>query len=447
MPLHLSRRLDAVAPSATLAMNTRALKLREQGHKVYAFAVGEPDFPTPRFITDAAYQAALKGATRYTPVSGTPAMRKAVCEATRLHRGWLPTPDRVTVSAGAKAALFNLAMALYEPGDEVIIPAPYWVSYPEQVRMVGATAVIAPTNEEDGWQLQPEVLKSLLSPKTKALILCTPSNPTGGAYSEERLRALAEVLKDHDCWIIVDEIYGDLTYDGFQHHSLAVIAPELQERMVIVDGVSKSFAMTGWRIGWTIAPPKLAKALDTIQGQSTSNAAAICQAAAEAALLGPRDELEAMRQTFDRRRHLMVDGLNRLPGVRCRLPEGAFYAFADFHGNLGKKNGEQVIESDDQLAMFLLEHAHAVTVGGSAFGAPGYLRLSYAVSDDDISQGLAAIGSALARLILSDSAKEALFSCRVRGEMLFSLSSVDSINLALITANLQISQMRIYFVQ
>lgn len=398
MSLQLSRRLDAVAPSATLAMNTRALKLREQGHKVYAFAVGEPDYPTPTFITEASYRAAQKGATRYTPVSGTASVRKTICESTTKHRGWTPTPDMVTVSAGAKAALFNLAMALYEPGDEVLIPAPYWVSYPEQVRMVGATPVIVPTREDDGWRLQPEVLARSLSARTKAIILCTPSNPTGGAYTAEALRALADVLAKHDCWVLVDEIYGDLTYDGFQHTSMAVVAPELRDRLVVIDGVSKTYAMTGWRIGWTLAPPKLAKALDTIQGQSTSNAAAICQAAAEAALQGPRDELEAMRTAFDRRRKLMVESLNALPGVRCRMPEGAFYAFADFRGVLGKRAGEREINNDDDLAMYLLDEAHAVTVGGGAFGAPGYLRLSYAVSDDDIRDGVAAIGQALARL-------------------------------------------------
>jgi len=406
MPSHLSKRLDAVAPSATLAMNTRALKLREQGHKVFAFAVGEPDYPTPGFIIEAAHQAALKGATRYTPVSGTPAVRKAVCEATALHRGWSPSPEMVTVSAGAKAALFNLAMALYEPGDEVIIPAPYWVSYPEQVRMVGATPVIAPTREEDGWQLLPETLKATLTPKTKAVLLCTPSNPTGGAYPAARLLELAEVLRSHDCWIIVDEIYGDLTYDGFVHESLAKLAPDLRSRIIVVDGVSKSFAMTGWRIGWTIAPAPLAKALDTIQGQSTSNATAVSQAAAAAALLGPRDELVAMRTAFDRRRRLMVDSLNAIPGVRCRLPEGAFYAFADFRGVLGKKAGDLLISNDDQLAMYLLDQAHAVTVGGGAFGAPGYLRLSYAVSDDDIRDGVAAIAKALAALVLTPAAGE-----------------------------------------
>ncbi len=398
MTQHLSKRLEAVAPSATLAMNTRALKLREQGHKVYAFAVGEPDFPTPRHIIEAAYQATLNGATRYTAVSGTPALRRAVCETSEKQRGWRPEPAMVTVAAGAKAALFHLGLALYEPGDEVIVPAPYWVSYPEQVRMMGATAVIVPTSESDGWQLRPETLQAALTPRTKAIILCTPSNPTGGAYTPERLLELAGVLRQHDCWIIVDEIYGDLTYDQFKHVSLSTLAPDLRDRIVIVDGVSKTFAMTGWRIGWTIAPLPLARALDTIQGQSTSNAAAVSQAAAEAALLGPRDDLEVMRQAFDRRRHLMVDGLNALPGVKCRTPEGAFYAFADFRALLGKRAGDRLIESDDDLALYLLDEAHAVTVGGGAFGAKGYLRLSYAVSDDDITHGLAAIGKALAKL-------------------------------------------------
>ncbi|RYE87411.1 MAG: pyridoxal phosphate-dependent aminotransferase [Myxococcales bacterium] len=394
----LSKRLEAVAPSATLAMNTRALKLREQGHKVFAFAVGEPDFPTPRHITEAAYQAALGGATRYTPVSGSPGLRKAICEATEQHRGWRPEPAMVTVAAGAKAALFHLGMALYEPGDEVIVPAPYWVSYPEQVRMMGATAVIAPTHETDGWQLRPETLQASLTPRTKAIILCTPSNPTGGAYTAERLGELATVLRGHDCWIIVDEIYGDLTYDGFAHASFATVAPDLRDRTIIVDGVSKTFAMTGWRIGWTIAPLALARALDTIQGQSTSNAAAVSQAAAEAALRGPRQDLDAMRTAFDRRRHRMVDGLNAIPGVKCRLPEGAFYAFADFRAFLGKRAGDRVIEHDDDLALYLLDDAHVVTVGGGAFGAPGYLRLSYAVSDEDIDGGLAAMRASLARL-------------------------------------------------
>jgi aspartate aminotransferase len=398
MSLNFSRRLDAIAPSATLAMNSRSLRLREAGHKVFSFGVGEPDFPTPPWIVEAAYEATKKGATRYTAVSGTPTLRKAIVEATQAHRRWSPTPDMITVACGAKQVLFNLAMVLYEPGDEVIIPAPYWVSYPEQVKMVGATPVFVETTEEDGWLLTPEALEAAITPKTKAIVLCTPSNPTGGAYDEARLRALAAVLERHQIWVIVDEIYGDLTYDGFVHRSLGELAPGLRDRLVIIDGVSKTYAMTGWRIGWSIAPPALAKALDTVQGQSTSNAAAVSQAAAEAALRGPRDELERMRQSFADRRVLMVEGLRSLPGVRCRMPIGAFYAMADVRGLLGKSAGGRRLDTDEQVADYLLDAAHVVSVGGTPFGAPGYLRFSYAVSEADIRGGVEAMRQALAPL-------------------------------------------------
>jgi aspartate aminotransferase len=399
MPRTLSGRLSVIAPSATLAMNTRALKLREAGHKVFAFGVGEPDFPTPSHITEAAYKAALGGATRYTPVSGTTSLRKAIVDATMEHRGRQPTPDMVTVSVGAKHALFNLAVALYEPGDEVLIPTPYWVSYPEQVRIMGAEPVFVTTTEADGFRLRPEALEAAITPKTKALILCTPSNPTGGAYGEADLLALAEVLRRHDLWVIVDEIYGDLTYDGFAHKSLAQLAPDIRDRLIVIDGVSKTFAMTGWRVGWSISPPHLAKALDTVQGQSTSNASAIAQAAAEAALKGPRGELETMKQAFSRRRELMVNGLRSLPGVKCRMPEGAFYAFADFSGVLGKSWNGKTLATDEQVADYLLDEAHVVTVGGTPFGAPGYVRLSYAVSEADIHGGIEAMRKALERLL------------------------------------------------
>jgi aspartate aminotransferase len=398
MPRTLARRLDAVAPSATLAMNARAIKLREAGHKVFAFGVGEPDFPTPPYIVDAAYEAAKKGATRYTPVSGTASLKKAICEATTAHRGFTPTPDQIVVSVGAKHALFDIALALYEEGDEVIIPAPYWVSYPEQVRVAGATPVHVTTRAEDGFRLSPELLEAAITPRTKALVLCTPSNPTGGAYAREHLEALVKVLAKHDFWIVVDEIYADLVYDGFKHVSLAAMAPELADRLIVIDGVSKTYAMTGWRIGWTISSPKVAKALDTMQSQSTSNAAAISQAAAEAALRGPRDSLEAMRKAFEKRRNLMVEGLRTLPGVTCRMPEGAFYAFADFSAHLGKKAGERTLATDEDIASWLLDEAHVATVGGTPFGAPGYIRLSYAVSEDDIRGGLDAMRAALAKL-------------------------------------------------
>ena len=398
MPRTLARRLDAVAPSATLAMNARAIKLREAGHKVFAFGVGEPDFPTPPYIVEAAYEAAKKGATRYTPVSGTASLKKAICESTAKHRGFTPTPDQVVVSVGAKHALFDIALSLYEEGDEVIIPAPYWVSYPEQVRVAGATPIHITTRAEDGFRLSPEGLENAITSRTKALVLCTPSNPTGGAYAREHLEALVKVMARHDFWIVVDEIYADLVYDGFKHVSLAAMAPELAERLIVVDGVSKTYAMTGWRIGWTISSPKVAKALDTMQSQSTSNAAAISQAAAEAALRGSREPLEAMRAAFEKRRNVMVEGLRTLPGVTCRMPEGAFYAFADFSAHLGKKAGERTLATDEDIASWLLDEAHVATVGGTPFGAPGYIRLSYAVSEDDIRGGLEAMRAALATL-------------------------------------------------
>ncbi|MFO0658465.1 MAG: pyridoxal phosphate-dependent aminotransferase [Polyangiaceae bacterium] len=360
--------------------------------------MGEPDFPTPAHIVEAAHQAALKGQTKYTPVSGTASLKKAICAAVARDRGWTPTPDQIVVSVGAKHALFNLALALYEPGDEVIIPAPYWVSYPEQVRIVGATPISPVAREEDGWLLTPEALSAALSPKTKAIVLCTPSNPTGGAYSAEHLRKLADVLAKHDCWIIVDEIYGDLVYGGFEFKSFASIAPELRDRIVVVDGVSKTYSMTGWRIGWTISNPALAKALDTVQSQSTSNASSVAQAAAEAAVLGPRDSIVAMRETFAKRRDLMIAGLNSLPGVKCRTPEGAFYAFADVRGLLGKSFEGRVLSTDDDIAMYFLEHAHCATVSGTPFGAPGYIRLSYAVSEADIEGGIAAMREAISKL-------------------------------------------------
>jgi len=395
MPRKLAERLSVVAPSATLAMAAKAARLRAEGHKVFPFSVGEPDFDTPIHIRDAAKAALDAGATHYTAVSGLPELRSAICASTERYRGWRPLPSQVTVSCGAKHALFNLALALFEPGDEVIIPAPYWVSYPEQVRLVGATPRIVETTEEEGFLLSPAALAEALTPRVKAVILCTPSNPTGGAYAEEHLIALAEVLRRHDCWIIVDEIYADLVYNGFRHVSLPAIAEDLASRIIIVDGVSKTFAMTGWRIGWSIAPPEVAKALDVVQSQSTTNAAAVSQIATVAALNGPRDEVHAMRAAFARRRDVMVKGLASIPGVRCRKPEGAFYAFPDFRAVCGRSFKGRKLVTDLDLADWLLEEAHVATVSGTPFGAPGYLRLSYACDEVDIEAGIAAIRQAI----------------------------------------------------
>jgi aspartate aminotransferase len=292
---------------------------------------------------------------------------------------------------GAKHALFNLALALYEPGDEVVIPKPYWVSYPEQVRMMGATPVLVDTREEEGWKVSPGKLEAALGPRTKAVILCTPSNPTGAAYTEDETRALLDVVRRHDCWLVVDEIYAELVYEGFRFVSAARLAPDLHDRLVIVDGVSKTFAMTGWRIGWALAPPALIKALDLVQGQSTTNAAAVAQQAALAAMRSPIEDFARIRAMFERRRDAMVSGLESVPGVRCRKPEGAFYAFADVRGLFGLDWGSKAIETDEDVAFWLLDRAHVAAVPGSGFGAPGYLRVSYAASEERIAAGVAAI--------------------------------------------------------
>jgi aspartate aminotransferase len=390
----LAKRLDAVRPSATLAMTAKANELKASGRKVYAFGVGEPDFQTPEFIREAAARA-LGSSSHYTAVQGTQSLREAVCVATERDRGWRPTPDRVTVSVGAKHVLFNLAMVLVDPGDEVVIPAPYWVSYPEQVRLFGGEPRIVETSEERGFRMDPEALAAALGPRTKAVILCTPSNPTGAAYDEKELSALADVLRRHDCFIIVDEIYGELVYDGFRHVSLAKIAPDLAPRLIVVDGVSKTYAMTGWRIGWAIAPPALGKAMLKVQGQSTTNPSAVAQAAAEAALLGPREEVARMVEVFAERRKRMIDGLNAIPGMRAALPRGAFYAFPNVSGLYGIQWGEKRLASADDVALWQLDVCGIAAVAGEPFGAPGHIRYTYAAAESVIDEALRALQDAV----------------------------------------------------
>ena len=398
MSLAFAQRLSAVSPSVTLAMNARAAELRSKGLDIFAFGVGEPDFEPPAHVLAAAKAAIDTGASKYTAVTGIAPLKKAICDASARSRGFAPKPEQVTVTVGAKHALFNLAIALYESGDEVIIPKPFWVSYPEQVRMMGAEPVLVDTDEANGWRLTPEALEKAITKKTKAVILCTPSNPSGAAYPEADMRALLDVLRKHHIWLIVDEIYAELVYDGFKHVSAAELAPDMLDRIVVVDGVSKTYAMTGWRIGWSIAPVALAKVLDVVQGQSTTNATAVAQHAALAALTGPQDAIAAIRARFDGRRNAMVAGLNAIPGISCRMPEGAFYAFADCRGLLGKKHGHKVLTTDEDLAFFFLDAAHCATVPGGAFGAPGYVRFSYALSEERIVAGLASIAQAVATL-------------------------------------------------
>jgi aspartate aminotransferase len=398
VPHTFAKRLDVVQPSVTLAMNARAAELRAKGTDVFAFGVGEPDFEPPALVLDAAKKALETSVSKYTAVTGIPALKQAICARTTSVRGWTPKPSQVTVAIGAKHALFNLGLALYEKGDEVIIPAPYWVSYPEQVKLCGAEPVFVTTEEASGFKMSPEAFAKAFTPRTKAVILCTPSNPTGSAYTESELRALLDVWKKTDSWLIVDEIYADLVYDGFKQVSAASLLAgdaDAMSRLVIVDGVSKTYAMTGWRIGWSIAPERLAKALDMVQGQSTTNATAIAQHAAVAALTGPQEEVERMRLAFEKRRSVMVEGLRSIPGVKCRMPEGAFYAFADCRSLYGLEYNGKPIASDEDVAFFLLEKAHVAAVPGGAFGAPGYVRFSYATSEERIQTGIASIKHAI----------------------------------------------------
>ncbi len=395
----VARRLSAVKPSATVAVAQRARELKAQGIDVLSFSVGEPDFDTPKHIREAAKTAIDHGATRYTAARGIPELRKAICETSAKRRGGVShDPTDVVVSIGAKHTLFNLALALYDEGDEVLIPAPYWVSYPEQVRLAGATPVIVQTTEGQGFRMTPDALRSAITSKTKALILCSPSNPTGAAYSGEQLRELADVAAEHNFWIIVDEIYGQLVYEGFEQKSILEVAPELRDRIIIVDGVSKTFAMTGWRVGWMLGPEYVAKACDKIQGQATTNPTTVSQYAAIAALEGPWEPMEAMRKAFEERRSIIIEGLNAIDGISCRLPEGAFYAFASVQGLIGMRAGDQTLETDINVAGYLLEEARCAVVPGTAFGAPGFVRISYAASNDTIREGLRRLGEAVAKL-------------------------------------------------
>lgn len=399
MSNRLASRLDVVVPSATLAINARAQMLRAQGVDVISFGAGEPDFDTPPNIAEAGVAAIHAGRTRYTPVAGIAELRAAVAAQSTAVRGVAAKPEHVVVTVGAKGALFNLAMCLFEPGDEVVIPAPYWVSYPEQVRLVGAEPVFVETTLEMGWKLSPEALAAALSPRTKAVVLCTPSNPTGAAYTPAELEALAAVLRGHDCWIVLDEIYAALVYDGFEQRSLLSVAPDLAPRVVVIDGVSKTYAMTGWRVGWSIAPTALSKAMEMVQSQGATSTATMAQWAALEALRSPPLALEEMRAIFSLRRDRLVAGLRALPGVRCGVPEGAFYAFAEVKAWLGRTTGSgRQLVNDLDIAAWLLDEAHVAVVPGSAFGAPGHMRLSYAVSVEQIDRALARIASALASL-------------------------------------------------
>ncbi len=394
MSLPLSQRLGRIQPSATVAITQKGRELKAKGIDVLSFSLGEPDFDTPAHIREAAKKAIDQGATRYTAARGTDELRLAIAARSAKRRGIEHTANEVVVSVGAKHTLFNLALALYDPGDEVVIPAPYWVSYPEQVNFTGATSVIVETTADSGYRMSAAQLEAALTPKTKAVILCSPSNPTGAAYTEAQLKALADVLEPHDCWILVDEIYGELVYGDFQQRSILEVAPQLRDRVVIVDGVSKTYAMTGWRIGWMLAPEHLANACNKVQGQSTTNPTSNAQVAAIAALEGPQECVSDFRAAFEARRGRLVAGVNAIEGLSCPTPDGAFYVFVNVEPLLGRGP----LATDVDVCSYLLEKAHCALVPGSAFGAPGHFRMSYACSEAQIDDGLGRIQRALASL-------------------------------------------------
>jgi aspartate aminotransferase len=400
--LRLSSRLSQIKPSVTLAVTARAARLRAEGLDVIGFGAGEPDFDTPAHIKDAAKRALDAGQTKYTDVGGTIALRKAICKELHGAHGLTFAPDQIIVSCGAKHSLYNLFQALLDEGDEVIVPAPYWVSYPDLVKLGGGTPVIVETRAEDGFLVTPDQLRRAIGPRTRAFILCSPSNPTGCAYDVAALEALRPIFEEHDLLVVSDDIYRRLVYDGFAFCELATLSPAMAERTVIVDGFSKTYAMTGWRLGYTAGPKPLIQAMNTLQGQSTSNPTSIAQAAGVAALEGPLDTVEAMRREFDRRRRVMVDRLRAIPDVACYEPRGAFYAFPYLGAYLGRRpKGGQPIEDDVALCDYLLDVGRVAVVPGSGFGAPGHVRLSYATSMDNVVRGLDRIGETLGGLVSS----------------------------------------------
>jgi aspartate aminotransferase len=396
--MKLAKRTQSIKPSPTLAMNAKAKALKAAGEDIINFGVGEPDFDTPENIKEAAIKAIKDGFTKYTPASGIDDLKTAIIEKFRSDNSLSYEKEEILVSCGAKHSLYNIAEALFEKGDEVVIPSPYWVSYPDQVLLNDATPVIVETDESSSFKIAPDRLMKSLSDKTKAIVLNSPSNPTGLAYDKESLEKIAEIAVKHNLYIISDEIYEKLVYDGFRHFSIASLGAEIKQRTVVVNGLSKSHSMTGWRIGFTGGPKDITKAMTNIQSQSTSNPTSISQKAAVEALTGPQDFLPVMMTEFDKRRKYMVERLNNMDGVTCQTPVGAFYAFPNISAHFGKKFNNSSINNSLELSTYFLEQAKVAMVPGSAFGDDKYIRLSYATSMDNIKKGLDRIEESLSKL-------------------------------------------------
>ena len=397
----LADRLKTLAPSSTLAVQAKARELRAKGIDVISFGAGEPDFDTPQRIKDAAVEAMRRGQTKYTEVGGIPELRAAVCAKLKRDNGLEYTPAEVLVSCGAKHTLYNIATALLNPGDEMLVPSPFWVSYPEQARLLGAVPVAVETREATGFDLDPERLRASLTPRTKVVVLNSPNNPTGAVFSRAALEDVGRVAVERGLWLVSDECYESLTFEG-RHLSVASLAAEIKARTIVVYTCSKAYAMTGWRIGYAAGPRELIRAMTDVQSQVTSNPSSVAQWAAVEALSGPQDEVAKMAGEFDRRRRLIVGGLNALPGVSCVMPKGAFYAFANVSGLFGRTwaqgSARTTLKGSLDVTSFLLEAARVAVVPGVDFGSDAHVRLSYATSDALISDGLERMKAAIANL-------------------------------------------------
>ena len=395
----LAKRLATLAPSATLAVQAKAKELKSRGIDVISFGAGEPDFDTPDRVKDAAVQAMRRGQTKYTEVGGIPELRAAVCAKFKRDNGLDYEPAEVLISCGAKHTLYNIFVALLDPGDEVIVPSPYWVSYPEQVRLLDGVPVIVATQEASGFDLDPARIEAAVSARTKLIVLNSPNNPTGAVFSARALEAMARLAIERNLWLVSDECYEALTFEG-RHVSVASFGSDVKARTITVNTCSKAYAMTGWRIGFAAGPRAIIRAMTDVQSQVTSNPSSVAQWAAVESLSGPQDEVAKMAGEFDRRRRLVIEGLNALPGVRCVMPKGAFYAFADVSGLFGRRppGGAPPLAGSGDVASFLLEHARVAVVPGADFGSDAHIRLSYATSAELIAEGLGRMAEAIAKL-------------------------------------------------
>ena len=394
----LAERTKLIKPSVTLAIAAKAGKLRAEGVDVVNFSAGEPDFDTPEHIKAAAVEAMRKGMTKYTDVKGIEPLREAIADMYRRTHGLTYRKEDVIVSCGAKHSLYNLLQALVNPGDEVVIPSPYWVSYADMALLAGGVPKLIPSEESSGFRIKPEQLAAALTPRARVFLLNSPCNPTGATYGRDELLALTEVLLKHDCLIFADDIYEQIAYDGFEVPNILEVCPALRDRTILINGVSKSYAMTGWRIGYALGPSDVIAAASKIQSQSTSNATSIAQAAALQAVRGPQDAIEIMVREFQKRRNVIVERLNAIEGFTCRKPEGAFYVFPNISGLLRKTGRGKKLLSPCDLADYLLEEAKVAAVPGEDFGSNEHIRFSYATSLEDIEKGCARIRDAVLKL-------------------------------------------------